>query len=136
MQIQLMKCSVPNNVLYWLCGHLRYFSVYMPYGRQDMNGWPTRFPLCLSRKTTAQRIREREDRPSHPDAANLLPASHMNRYTIVWSTACFAWTETQPRRYTSWNWGYTKSKSAMMQDYKVYVMLKALSSDCQSRFSQ
>lgn len=59
---------------------------------------------CLSRKTTARRIREREKgggrggvRPSHPDAANLLPASHVNRYTIVWSAACFARSETRGR---------------------------------------
>lgn len=75
-------------------------SVYLPCGMQDVKGWPTRSPMCLSRKATARRIRERErgDRLSHPDAANLLPASHVNRYAIVWSTACLAWTEPQPRR--------------------------------------
>lgn len=75
-------------------------SVYLPCGMQDVKGWPTRSPMCLSRKATARRISERErgDRLSHPDAANLLPASHVNRYAIVWSTACLAWTEPQPRR--------------------------------------
>lgn len=75
-------------------------SVYLPCGMQDVKEWPTRSPTCLSRKATAWRIRERErgDRLSHPDAANLLPASHVNRYAIVWSTACLAWREPQPRR--------------------------------------
>lgn len=40
--------------------------------------------MCLSKKTSTQRIRGgREDWPSHPDVANLLPVSDVNRYAIV-----------------------------------------------------
>lgn len=49
------------------------------YGRQDVNRWPTWSPMCLSGNTSTRRISTREVRPSHPDAANLLPASHVNK---------------------------------------------------------
>lgn len=66
-----------------MCLFTMFPSVYLPHGRQDVNGWPTWSPMCLSRNKTTRKIRDREDRPSHPDAANLLPASHVKRYTIV-----------------------------------------------------
>lgn len=75
-------------------------SVCLPYGMQDVNGWPTPTPQCVwaERQSHKGLEGERGDRLSHPDAANLLPASHVNRYAIVWSIACFAWTETLARR--------------------------------------
>lgn len=96
-----IKGARSDNVCHWLCGPLSLFcSLYLPCGVQDVKGWPTRSSMCLGRAATARgiRARVRGDRLSHPDAANLLPASHVNRYAIVWSAACSAWTEPPPRR--------------------------------------
>lgn len=78
MQTQPMEmCSSLQCSLLILWPFKLFSSVYLPYGREDVKGWPTRSPMCLRRKTTTRRIRGREDRPSHPDAANLLPGSHV-----------------------------------------------------------
>lgn len=69
-------------------------SVYLPCGRKHVNEWLTWSLMCLSRNTATQRIRDREDLQSHPDAANLFLASNAYRYGIVWSAACFASAET------------------------------------------
>lgn len=84
--------------------------------------------MCLRRKTSTQRIRGRGDRPSHPDAANLLLASHVNRYPIV---LCMFVLHEQSQGDEQAGTKVTSSKSGIIQDYKVYVMLKALSSDCE-----
>lgn len=99
MQTQPMKCAVPSNVPYWFYGYLNCCPLFIcPMAGRMWRDGPLDLLCAWEKKDNHQRIREREDRPSHPDAANLLPASHVNRYAIVWSTACFAWTETQPRR--------------------------------------
>lgn len=96
-----IKGARSDNVCHWLCGcSLCFCSVSLSCGVQDVKGWPTPSSMCLGRVATARGIRAgvRGDRLSHPDAANLLAASHVNRYAIVWSAACSAWTEPPPRR--------------------------------------
>ncbi len=78
IQTRPMQSAVPYNVFLLIMWPLSLFSfVYLPYGRQDVNGWPTRSPMCLCRKTTSRRIREREGIGCHIQMLQFCSLPHM-----------------------------------------------------------
>lgn len=72
------KCALMCNVSYWLCGHFICFPLFIcpMAGRMWMDG-PLDPPMCLSRETTAWRIREREGIGCHIQMLQICSLPHM-----------------------------------------------------------